>query len=76
MVICWFFVAGIFSSRGSLIQTDSLDLCKFVRGSNSVHSSDFQNMDQTYSAQSRGSAPSNFIQCQGLHPLIAVRVRE
>ena len=60
MVICWFFVAGIFSSRGSLIQTDSLDLCKFVRGSNSVHSSDFQNMDQTSSAQSRGSAPSNF----------------
>ena len=60
MVICWFFVAGIFSSRGSLIQTVSLDLCKFVRGSNSVHSSDFKNMDRNSSAQSRGSAPSNF----------------
>ena len=60
MVICWFFVAGIFSSRGSLIQTVSLDLCKFVRSSNSVHSSDFKNMDRNSSTQSRGSAPTNF----------------
>ena len=60
MVICWFFVAGIFSSRGSLIQNVSLDLCKFVRSSNSIHSSDFKNMDRNSSTQSRGSAPTNF----------------
>ena len=50
------FVAGIFSSRGSF----SLDLCVFVHGSSSVHSSDFLNMNQTSSAQSRGSASGNF----------------
>ena len=58
-VLCWFFFATILSSRDSLIQTVSLDLCIFIHGSSSIHSTDFLNMKQTFSALSHSTAPGN-----------------
>ena len=62
-VLCWFFFATILSSRDSLIQTVSFDLCIFIHGSSSIHSSDFLNMKQTFSALSRSTAPGNSGNC-------------